>query len=73
MQKLIETLKSPEQVNMVITALTAGVVELIKDLNGNHVVQRCLQKLSHEDSQVSAGVWSTMLSMRNLESFCLSR
>ncbi|KAG0593914.1 hypothetical protein M758_UG031000 [Ceratodon purpureus] len=50
-QKLIETLKSPEQVNMVITALTEGVVELIKDLNGNHVVQRCLQKLSHEDSQ----------------------
>lgn len=56
MQKLIETLKSPEQVNMVITALTEGVVELIKDLNGNHVVQRCLQKLSHEDSQVCAGV-----------------
>jgi hypothetical protein len=51
-QKLIETLKSPEQVAMVITALSNGVVELIKDLNGNHVVQRCLQKLSHEDSQV---------------------
>ncbi|CAK9231067.1 unnamed protein product [Sphagnum troendelagicum] len=50
-QKLIETLKSPEQVAMVITALSDGVVELIKDLNGNHVVQRCLQKLSHEDSQ----------------------
>lgn len=54
MQKLIETLKSPEQVTMVITALTEGVVELIKDLNGNHVVQRCLQKLSHDDSQVCA-------------------
>ncbi|CAM6033250.1 unnamed protein product [Sphagnum compactum] len=50
-QKLIETLKSSEQVAMVITALSDGVVELIKDLNGNHVVQRCLQKLSHEDSQ----------------------
>ncbi|CAM6011016.1 unnamed protein product [Sphagnum balticum] len=50
-QKLIETLKSPEQIAMVITALSDGVVELIKDLNGNHVVQRCLQKLSHEDSQ----------------------
>jgi len=55
-QKLIETLKSPEQVKMVITALTEGVVELIKDLNGNHVVQRCLQKLIHDDSQVCAGV-----------------
>jgi hypothetical protein len=51
-QKLIETLKSPEQVAMVIKALADGVVELIKDLNGNHVVQRCLQKLSHEDTQV---------------------
>jgi hypothetical protein len=52
-QKLIETLKSQEQVAMVIAALADGVVELTKDLNGNHVVQRCLQKLSHEDSQVS--------------------
>ncbi|CAM6082228.1 unnamed protein product [Calypogeia fissa] len=50
-QKLIETLKSAEQVNMVITALKQGVVTLIKDLNGNHVVQRCLQRLSTEDSQ----------------------
>ncbi|CAM6028749.1 unnamed protein product [Sphagnum balticum] len=50
-QKLIETLKSQEQVAMVIAALADGVVELTKDLNGNHVVQRCLQKLSHEDSQ----------------------
>jgi hypothetical protein len=26
-------------------------VSLIKDLNGNHVVQRCLQRLGPEDSQ----------------------
>ena len=26
-----------------VEALTGGVVQLIKDLNGNHVVQRCLQ------------------------------
>jgi len=29
----------------------AGVVSLIKDLNGNHVVQRCLQRLGPSDSQ----------------------
>lgn len=29
----------------------SGVVSLIKDLNGNHVVQRCLQRLGPEDSQ----------------------
>eukprot|EP00246_Nothoceros_aenigmaticus_P016368 TRINITY_DN739_c0_g1_i1.p1 TRINITY_DN739_c0_g1~~TRINITY_DN739_c0_g1_i1.p1 ORF type:complete len:401 (-),score=70.00 TRINITY_DN739_c0_g1_i1:932-2134(-) len=50
-QKLIETLKSPEQVSMVINSLQPGVVTLIKDLNGNHVVQRCLQRLSTDDSQ----------------------
>ncbi|XP_002975751.2 pumilio homolog 12 [Selaginella moellendorffii] len=50
-QKLIETLKSPEQVSMVTSSLMQGVVTLIKDSNGNHVVQKCLQKLSNEDIQ----------------------
>jgi SH3-like domain-containing protein len=51
-QKLIEMLKTPEQIALVISSLRQGVVTLIKDLNGNHVVQRCLQRLSMEDSQV---------------------
>lgn len=50
-QKLIETLSSREQRAIVIEALRNGVVSLIKDLNGNHVVQRCLQRLGPEDSQ----------------------
>ncbi|KAI5060995.1 hypothetical protein GOP47_0023500 [Adiantum capillus-veneris] len=50
-QKLIETLTTSEQVSMVTASLRPGVVTLIKDLNGNHVVQRCLQHLSSEDSQ----------------------
>jgi hypothetical protein len=50
-QKLIETLTSREQRALVISALTPGVVSLIKDLNGNHVVQRCLQRLGPDDSQ----------------------
>jgi hypothetical protein len=50
-QKLIETLKTPQQVSMVISALKPGVMALIKDLNGNHVVQRCLQYLSNEENQ----------------------
>ncbi|MCO5559450.1 hypothetical protein L7F22_013050 [Adiantum nelumboides] len=50
-QKLIETLTTSEQVFMVTASLRPGVVTLIKDLNGNHVVQRCLQHLSSEDSQ----------------------
>lgn len=50
-QKLIETLETPQQVSMVTSSLILGVVTLIKDLNGNHVVQRCLQCLGNEDSQ----------------------
>jgi hypothetical protein len=50
-QKLIETLSSREQRQIVIDSLGQGVVALIKDLNGNHVVQRCLQRLGPEDSQ----------------------
>lgn len=44
-QKLVETLSSREQRAELVEALTGGVhvVQLIKDLNGNHVVQRCLQ------------------------------
>ena len=50
-QKLIETLTSREQRALVVGALAPGVVTLIKDLNGNHVVQRCLQRLGPDDSQ----------------------
>ena len=39
------------QVQLVIESLRPGVVALIRDLNGNHVIQRCLQRLGPEDSQ----------------------
>ena len=31
------------QVSLVTDALRKGVVSLTRDLNGNHVIQRCLQ------------------------------
>lgn len=34
-----------------IVALQPNVVALIKDLNGNHVIQKCLHKLSPEHNQ----------------------
>ncbi|KFM27418.1 Putative pumilio-like protein 8, chloroplastic [Auxenochlorella protothecoides] len=34
---------------LVIQALRPGVVALIRDLNGNHVIQRCLQRMTNED------------------------
>lgn len=51
-QKLIETLKTRQQVSLVKAALKPGFLDLIKDLNGNHVLQRCLQCLSNEDNEV---------------------
>jgi len=39
------------EVQIVIKSLRSSVVSLIQDLNGNHVIQRCLNKLSAEDNQ----------------------
>ena len=50
-QKLVETLKTPTQIDICTKALQPGVVTLIKDLNGNHVIQRCLQRLSASENQ----------------------
>jgi Pumilio-family RNA binding repeat len=50
-QKMIEFVSTPEQVELVKLALKDNVVTLIQDLNGNHVVQRCLHRLTHGDNQ----------------------
>ncbi|PON63845.1 Coatomer beta subunit [Parasponia andersonii] len=50
-QKLIDTLKTRQQISLIISALEPGFLALIKDSNGNHVVQRCLQCLSKEDNK----------------------
>ena len=34
------------QIHSIIVALSLHVVVLIKDLNGNHVIQKCLNKLA---------------------------
>ncbi|KAF8912896.1 ARM repeat-containing protein [Gymnopilus junonius] len=39
------------QIHSIILALSLHVVVLIKDLNGNHVIQKCLNKLGPEDNQ----------------------
>ncbi|KAJ0988608.1 hypothetical protein J5N97_006964 [Dioscorea zingiberensis] len=51
-QKLIETIKTRQQIALVMSALQPGFLELIKDLNGNHVIQRCLQSLTSEDNKL---------------------
>ena len=51
LQKMIEFISTPTQVQIIIHALRFRVVELIQDLNGNHVIQKCLNKLSPLDAQ----------------------
>lgn len=51
LQKMIEFITTPAQVQIIIHALQNQVVDLIQDLNGNHVIQKCLNKLSAADAQ----------------------
>ncbi|KAF8468427.1 armadillo-type protein [Kalaharituber pfeilii] len=51
LQKMIEYLSTPAQIQTIVNALKTKVVELIQDLNGNHVIQKCLNRLTSEDSQ----------------------
>uniref|UniRef100_A0A1D1XXP3 Pumilio 12 n=1 Tax=Anthurium amnicola TaxID=1678845 RepID=A0A1D1XXP3_9ARAE len=50
-QKVIETLRTPQQASMIVSSVKPGILALIKDNNGNHVAQRCLQCLSPELSK----------------------
>ncbi|SPQ27573.1 627a4bcd-1bf8-465b-8b8f-a51ad00be830 [Thermothielavioides terrestris] len=50
LQKMIEHVTTPVQINLIVEALRNQVVELIQDLNGNHVIQKCLNKLSAADA-----------------------
>ncbi|KAJ2907491.1 hypothetical protein GGI21_003835, partial [Coemansia aciculifera] len=50
-QKIIELLSTQEQIDLIISALSRGVVLLIRDLNGNHVIQKCLSRLSSKNNQ----------------------
>ncbi|WOL03119.1 hypothetical protein Cni_G11839 [Canna indica] len=47
-QKIIGTVKSPEQSSMIVSALKPSIVALIKNNNGSHVAQRCLEYLPPE-------------------------
>ncbi|KAI5864268.1 ARM repeat-containing protein [Durotheca rogersii] len=51
LQKMIEFVSTPTHVQLIIDALRYRVVDLIQDLNGNHVIQKCLNKLSAEDAE----------------------
>ncbi|KAH7554741.1 hypothetical protein BM1_07402 [Bipolaris maydis] len=51
LQKMIEFISTDDQTQMIIRALSGQVVDLIQDLNGNHVIQKCLNHLKSPDAQ----------------------
>jgi hypothetical protein len=51
LQKMIEFISTPQQTQTVIKALQLHVVDLVQDLNGNHVIQKCLNRLTSEDAE----------------------
>lgn len=50
LQKMIEFITTPEQTWTVIRALDGHVVDLVQDLNGNHVIQKCLNSFHDGDA-----------------------
>jgi hypothetical protein len=51
LQKLVECISSEEEAKLIIDSLGPHIVSLSRDLNGNHVVQKCLQKLKPQENQ----------------------
>ena len=71
LQKMIEFVSTPEQIQTVINALNGKVVELIQDLNGNHVIQKCLNRLTPEDAQVCHPSFPSSTRLTNSSSFLI--
>jgi hypothetical protein len=70
-QKLIELLDSSEEVEIVRAAFMEHIVDLIEDLNGNHVVQKCLIKLNSDDNQfIYNGITQNLVSVATLRHGC---
>ncbi|KAF9668508.1 hypothetical protein SADUNF_Sadunf14G0010900 [Salix dunnii] len=50
-QKLLNCITNPQQVSIVVSALSQGAVSLITDSNGHHVIQHFLKYFSIEDNK----------------------
>jgi hypothetical protein len=51
-QKLIETVSTRKQIVLIISALQPSFMHLVSDLNGNHVIQKCLTHFGAEENKV---------------------
>ncbi|KAF8053028.1 hypothetical protein N665_1473s0001 [Sinapis alba] len=50
-QKMIETVKTKKQIEMLKSGLEPCCLALVKNLNGNHVIQTCLTSLGPNDNK----------------------
>eukprot|EP01065_Artemidia_motanka_P044439 TRINITY_DN6328_c0_g1_i1.p1 TRINITY_DN6328_c0_g1~~TRINITY_DN6328_c0_g1_i1.p1 ORF type:complete len:503 (+),score=68.60 TRINITY_DN6328_c0_g1_i1:474-1982(+) len=50
-QRIFDHLRTQEQFASMVRALSSHVVDLVKDVNGNHVIQKCLQRFENQDKQ----------------------
>ncbi|CAN7094451.1 hypothetical protein BRARA_I03366 [Brassica rapa] len=50
-QRLVESIKTKKQICIVTSALRPGFHNLAINVNGNHVIQRCLQCLTAQDNK----------------------
>lgn len=49
MQKLVENLKTPHQMSSFASVLKHITLQLIKSVNGHHVIQNCLKFFTDKD------------------------
>mmetsp|Transcript_3916 Transcript_3916/g.6851 ORF Transcript_3916/g.6851 Transcript_3916/m.6851 type:complete len:873 (-) Transcript_3916:330-2948(-) len=50
-QRMVECLVTQDQISAVVEALAPSAVFLMKDVNGNHVIQRCLHRMNAANNQ----------------------
>ncbi|KAG5479517.1 hypothetical protein LSCM1_04783 [Leishmania martiniquensis] len=50
-QKMIETISTREEMEIICEALAKDVVRLVKDAHGNHVIQKVLQRFDFDDKE----------------------
>lgn len=72
-QKLVETIATRKEMDIIRDALSRDVVRLVKDVHGNHVIQKVLQRFSHADKEfIYAAVGSDCVSIaKNKQGCCV--
>ncbi|KAJ8903959.1 hypothetical protein NDN08_000490 [Rhodosorus marinus] len=50
-QRMVECFSTEEQITTACSALAPSAVLLMKDINGNHVIQRCLHRMDSKHNQ----------------------